>query len=119
MASSLEFIEYIAGQSAKAGNITYRKMFGEYGMYCDGKFFALVCDNRFFVKVTKAGEEAWQGLETDVPYDGAKPYFSIEEPEDQEKLIPFIQATCGELPFPKPKAPKKKKGESRDGKTGL
>ena len=42
MASKPEFVEYIADQLSDAGSITYRKMFGEYGLYCDGKIFALM-----------------------------------------------------------------------------
>ena len=30
MASKMEFVEYVADQLREAGNITYRKMFGEY-----------------------------------------------------------------------------------------
>ncbi|MDE7271264.1 MAG: TfoX/Sxy family protein, partial [Acetatifactor sp.] len=46
MASNPEFVQYIADQLTDTGQITYRKMFGEYGFYCDGKIFALVCDNQ-------------------------------------------------------------------------
>ena len=46
MASNPEFVQYIADQLKEAGIITYRKMFGEYGIYCDGKFFATVCDDQ-------------------------------------------------------------------------
>ena len=42
MASSLKFVQYVADQLALAGTITFRKMFGEYGLFCDGKFFATV-----------------------------------------------------------------------------
>ena len=41
MASSLEFVQYAADQLSDAGTISYRKMFGEYGLYCDGKFLAV------------------------------------------------------------------------------
>jgi TfoX/Sxy family transcriptional regulator of competence genes len=37
-------------------------MFGEYGVYLDGKLVALVCDNSFFVKVTAATKEITQVL---------------------------------------------------------
>ena len=36
MASSLEFVRYAAEQMGAAGEITYKKMFGEYGIYCNG-----------------------------------------------------------------------------------
>lgn len=42
MASTREYVEFVAGQLSGAGAITYRKLFGEYGLYCDGKFFGTV-----------------------------------------------------------------------------
>ena len=45
---------------AGAGAVSARKMFGEYGVYCDGKIVGLVCDDQLFVKVTEAGR-AWLG----------------------------------------------------------
>lgn len=30
-------------------------MFGEYGIYCNGKVIGLVCDNMFYVKKTENG----------------------------------------------------------------
>ena len=52
MASNPDFVQYITDQCAGAGNIATRKMFGDYGIYCDGKFFGLICDNGFFIKPT-------------------------------------------------------------------
>jgi len=48
--------EFIVEQIENAGVITYRKMFGEYALYCNGKVIALICDNQLFVKPTKAGK---------------------------------------------------------------
>lgn len=45
MASDLDFVEFVVDQMENAGVITYRKMFGEYALYCEGKVVALVCDN--------------------------------------------------------------------------
>ena len=42
MASSLELVQYIADQLSPCGTITFKKMFGEYGLYLDGKMFASV-----------------------------------------------------------------------------
>ena len=54
MASHQDFVDYVAEQLREAGTIRSRKMFGEYGLYCDGVFFAVICDDQFFVKVTTA-----------------------------------------------------------------
>ena len=107
MASRPEFVQYAADQLSGAGAITYRKMFGEYGVYCDGKIFALICDDQLFVKITEAGKRLAPHLETVPPYEGAKPYFLVEEIDDREFLTEFVRETCKELPMPKPKKKKK------------
>ena len=43
MACSSDFVQYIADQCGGAGEITLKKMFGEYGIYCNGKIFGLIC----------------------------------------------------------------------------
>ena len=84
MASDKNFVEYIVGQIKKAGNITFIKMFGEYGIYSDGKIFALVCDNKVFIKPTNAGREFIKEVVEAPPYPGARLYFYIEDKfEDQ------------------------------------
>lgn len=105
MASDAGFVEHIAQRLSDAGNITYRKMFGEYGMYCDGKIFALVCDNQLFIKITESGRALAPHLETAPPYDGAKDYFLIEDVDDVDFLTEFTKTTCAALPAPKPKKP--------------
>ena len=62
MASRIEFVEYVAEQCGGAGEITYKKMFGEYGLYCDGKFFGCVSDDEFFVKITDKVKERFPDL---------------------------------------------------------
>lgn len=103
MASSLEYVEFICDQLSDAGEINYKRMFGEYGIYCEGKYFAAVCDNRFLVKVTDGGKRFMPDCETAPPYDGAKEMFLITELEDREFLKELSQITCSELLLPKPK----------------
>lgn len=103
MASNPEYVQYIADQLSAAGEITYRKMFGDYGMYLDGKIFALICDDQFFVKITKAGRKLRPHLEEAPPYKGAKNYLLVEDIDDREALTELVTATCAELPAPKPK----------------
>ena len=107
MASKIEFVEYAAEQCRDAGEITYKKMFGEYGLYCNGKIFALVCDNEFFVKITPEGRKAFPGLAEKPPYDGAKNYFLVEDIDDRETVTRLVSVTCEALPEPKPKKSRK------------
>ena len=85
MASSLEFVQFVAGQLQDAGDITYRKMFGEYGLYCGGKFFATVEDDAFYVKITEAGQAFLQNPVIASPHEGAR-YFLIENLDDRAFL---------------------------------
>ena len=109
MSSKIEFVEYVAEQCRGAGGITYKKMFGEYGLYCNGKIFALVCDDRFFVKITDEVKAYYPDLPEQPPYDGAKNYFLVENVDDREFLTELVTATYNALPEPKPKKPKKPK----------
>ncbi|MCI9421313.1 competence protein TfoX [Lachnospiraceae bacterium WCA-9-b2] len=108
MASKIEFVEYIADQLREAGAITYRKMFGEYGIYCNGKIFGVICEDQLFLKITKAGQEIRPELPEAPPYKGAKNYFLVEDVEDAEALTKLVKATYEELPEPKPKKRKTK-----------
>jgi TfoX/Sxy family transcriptional regulator of competence genes len=114
MASSEEFMRYIADQLNEAGHITYRKMFGEYGVYCDGKIFALVCDDQLFVKITEKGRIIAPDLMEEPPYEGAKPYFLVENVDDREFLVDFVRETCRALPAPVAKKPGKRKNKNEN-----
>ena len=107
MASSLEFTQYVCGQLAGAGEITYRKLFGEYGIYCNQKLIGCVCDNQFFLKKTKAGRDLLREVVEAPIYEGAKPSYLIQELEDSDHLVALVQATAQELPEKKQKSKKK------------
>jgi TfoX/Sxy family transcriptional regulator of competence genes len=107
MASDLGFVEYVAEQMSGGGTITFRKMFGEYAIYCDGKVVALVCDDRLYVKETSAGRVFIGDPGEAPPYANAKLHFLIEDHlDDRAWVSELIRVTAGELPVPKPKKPK-------------
>lgn len=107
MASKQEYADFVMEQIEKAGDITAKKMFGEYGIYSDGKIFGLICDNKLFVKPTLAGRNYLKNPVEAPPYPGAKMYFLIEEKlEDRTWLSELIRLTVAELPEPKPKKKK-------------
>jgi DNA transformation protein and related proteins len=107
MASDLDFVEYVCEQINSAGSISFRKMFGEYAIYCEEKVVALVCDNQLFIKPTPAGRSMVGEIEEAPPYPGAKPCFLItDQLDNQQWLSELIQLTASELPTPKPKKAK-------------
>ena len=107
MATDQEFVDFLADQMEGAGDISFKKMFGEYALYCDGKVVALVCDNQLFVKPTPGGRAHIGDPVEAPPYPGAKMYFLIEDDfEDREWIAALIRLTARGLPPPKPKAKK-------------
>ena len=104
MASDQSFVEFVADQATAAGNISYRKMFGEYALYCQGKVVALICGNQLFVKPTDQGRDYIGDVFEAPPYPGAKKYFLIEDAyEDSEWISGLIRITAQALEAPKPK----------------
>jgi len=104
MASDQKFVDFITDQIKRAGDITAKKMFGEYGIYSDGILFGLICDNKLFIKPTKSGREFIGEVVESPPYPGAKPSFLIEDKiEDSEWLSKLVRISIKELPEPKKK----------------
>lgn len=107
MASDKNFVEFVLEQIKNAGEITAKKMFGEYGIYTDEKLFGLICDNKLFIKPTNSGRAFIGNVVEASPYEGAKPSFLIEEKiEDSEWLSELVRISVKELPEPKPKRKK-------------
>ena len=102
MASHRDFVDYVAEQLREAGVIRAKRMFGEYGLYCDGIFFAVICDDQLFVKRTPQGEEAFPNLPKAPPHAGAKDYILVEDVDDRETMAALVRLTCLAL------APKKR-----------
>ncbi len=110
MSSDENFVKFIVDQIEDAGVINYKKMFGEYGIYSDGKIVALVCDDQLFVKQTDSGRSFIGDVVEAPPYPGAKSSFLIEDKfEDREWFSALIRITAKELPAPKPKKKRKRK----------
>ena len=108
MASNIDFVQYIADQCSGAVEITVTKMFGDYGINCDGIIFGLICDSCFYLKPTDAGRALLRNVDLRPPYDGAKDYFFIDDVDDREYLSALVRETSKALPQPKPKKKKAK-----------
>ena len=101
MASNADFVQYIVDQCCGAGEIVAKKMFGDYGIYCNGKIFGLICDDRFYLKPTETGRTLLRKEELRPPYDGAKDYFYIADVDDHDYLSSLVRETYKALPEPK------------------
>ena len=55
VASRQTTVDYIVEQAAGAGQVSARKMFGEYALYCGNRLVGLICNDQLFVKPTVEG----------------------------------------------------------------
>lgn len=106
MATDASFIEYVAEQADLGPALTWKRMFGEYALYLDGKVIAFVCDNRVYMKPTDAARTVLGTVHEAPAYPGSRMYFRLgDELDDRPLLQRLFLATARELPLPKPKAP--------------
>jgi TfoX/Sxy family transcriptional regulator of competence genes len=114
MSTKASTIEFILDQLSDLPDVSARKMFGEYALYCGGKVVALVCDDQLFVKVTEPGKAfIADRYEEGFAYPGAKPSMRIDGDliEDRRWISDLIRTTSENLPEPKKKPPRS--GKSR------
>lgn len=110
MASSLATVQYICDQAGLGPRLGFRKMFGEYALYLEGKVIALVCDDQLFLKPTAEGRAFLGAVPEAPPYPGCKPFPVLSaELDDPERLAQALEITARALPMPKAKTKAKAK----------
>ena len=111
MATDKHTVAFIVDQLSAAGDVSAKPMFGEYGLYCAGKMFGIICDGQLFIKPTAGGRAFAGSIEEAPPYSGAKPCLLVDADrwDDSDWLVELLRITTAELPPPKPKAPRKPK----------
>lgn len=96
MASSKEYLDFILSQVESLGDVSSRKMMGEYIVYYHDKIIGGIYDNRFLVKPVPSVIKNVTG-EMAEPYSGAKQMFLIKNVENPELLCSVIQMVYDEL----------------------
>lgn len=71
-----ETVEAHARRMQALGDVTFRAMFGEWGVRIDGRFAAVIGDGRIFLKVKGVPDPVVDALfgNRNAPYEGARNY---------------------------------------------
>ena len=110
MATDQDFVDHVCDRLAGAGQVSARKMFGEYGLYCDGKMVGMICDNQLFLKPLPGALEVLGEVTMGFPYPGSKPQILIDDAlEDTDLMARVVARIAADLPAPKPKQVKARK----------
>ncbi len=109
MASDKEFIDWIVDSVHAAGDVSVKKMFGEYMVYVDGRPVLLVCDNTPFVKILPETTALFARHDVEpsrgFPYQGAKEHYILDI-ENADLAIDMLRLLARILPLPKPRKKK-------------
>ena len=103
MASTQETLDFIMDRLSEIEGISFRKMFGEYAFYFNGKVIGGVYDNRLLLKDTPSGRALLKEQIEQIPYPKAKPMLSItdlvfsSEGQNTQKLKELFTAIYNDL----------------------
>ena len=95
MASTKEYRDYVLEQLNLLGDISYKPMMGEYLLYYRDVLFGGIYDDRLLIKKVESNKK--YELSEEIPYDGAKSMYQIENIDDQEELREIIINTYNGL----------------------
>lgn len=99
MATSKEFHDYIVECLSRVGEITTKKMMGEFLVYFKGKLIGDICDNTLFLKPTDSVLSLLKDAERGYPYEGSKALMvMVDRVEDTELMEKVLNAMYEELP---------------------
>ena len=101
MALKKEYLDFILDQLSPLGEVSFRRMMGEYILYYQGKIIGGIYDDRFLVKRTPAAERLMPDAPLEVPYPGAKEMLLVDNVDDPAFLAQLLRAMADELPAQK------------------
>lgn len=93
--SDKKFLEFVIGQLENVGEISYKKLLTEYGLYSNGNLFGIIFDNELFIKPTKSGKAF---INKSPLHAKEKPGFlNKDKLEDKEWICQLVRITIKEL----------------------
>ena len=95
MATSKEYKDFILEQLELLNDITCRPMMGEYLLYYNGILFGGIYDDRLLVKKVENNKK--YNMKEELPYEGAKTMYLVEDVDNKELLKEIIIDTSKDL----------------------
>ena len=109
MATSKEFHDYVIENLQRVGDVSARKMMGEYCVYYQGKLIGNICDNCLFLKPTESVLRLMPDAGRAYPYEGSKTLMvTVEDVGNTELMAEVLDEMYKEMPEPKAKKKKER-----------
>ena len=91
MASTKEDRDYVLEQLSGVADIACRPRMGEFLLYSNNVLFGGIYDDRLLVKIVPENEQ--YKMTEEIPYDGAKPMYFVEDVDNKERLAEIVEVT--------------------------
>ncbi len=95
MATTKDYKDFVLEQLSLLNNITCKPMMGEYLLYYKEILFGGIYDDRLLVK--KGDSNKKYNMKEDIPYEGAKAMYLVENIDNKEMLKDIVIDTCNDL----------------------
>ena len=92
MATSKEYKEFILEQLDLLDSVTCKAMMGEFLLYYNDVLFGGIYDDRLLVKKVETNQK--YHMQEQIPYEGAKPMYLVDDVDNKELLKEIIMETC-------------------------
>ncbi len=92
MATSKEYKDFILEQLDLLDNIRCKAMMGEFLLYYNNVLFGGIYDNRLLVKIADTNKK--YNMNEQIPYEGAKVMYLVDDVDNKEQLKEIIIETC-------------------------
>lgn len=107
MATSKEYYDYVMDSLQRVGDISTKKIMGEYCIYYKGKLVGDICDNTLLLKPTESVLRLMPDADRAYPYEGSKTLMAVvDDVENVELMEAVLNAMYEELPEPRKKVRK-------------
>ncbi len=105
MATKQETVDQITSTLASLEGVQAKKMFGEYGLYVEGKMVGLIAKDQLYIKMSDISDSYLDVSHEGKPFPNSKGLLLVPEKKLQDKawLTEFVSKTAEQLPAPKPK----------------
>ena len=91
MASTKDYRDLVMESLCFLGTVYYKPMMGEFLLYYKGVLFGGIYDDRFLIK--KVGNNKKYNLKEEIPYEGAKTMYLVEDVDNRELLREMVLDT--------------------------
>lgn len=112
MATSREYALFVENLFRGVDGFSMKRMFGEYGIYLQGRVLGFLCDEQILLQDTPTARKLLPDAERKELFPGSKLFIIFSDEGNHHLLQSVAQAMWEELPVPKPRKERKGAGTS-------